>query len=170
MTLFIQSIVLCAIFTVLILPPQFKNPLSQITSYPPAIRGRVASLPQYKDILTATKKKNVVRKMTGTLIAVILLAFLAFFSGKTSFIPAFVHVFVLFFAVNLYDLIVCDLIIFPNSKKVVVPGTEDMAAEYKNPAHHIKGALKGILIGVVAAALAGGIVEIISSLAAGTRV
>jgi len=58
MVLFIQCIVLCVVFTLAILPPQFKNPLSQITSYPPAIRDRVASLPQYKDILAVTKKKN----------------------------------------------------------------------------------------------------------------
>lgn len=164
MALLIQCILFCIFFTFLILPPQFKNPLSQITSYPPAIRERVASLPQYKDVLGVTKKKNIVRKISGTLIAVIILAFLAFFSGKTTFVLAFVHVFILFFVVNMYDLIICDFIIFPNSKKVVIPGTEDMVAEYKNPIHHIKGAIKGILIGTVAAALAGGIVELIEYL------
>lgn len=164
MALLIQCILFCIIFTFLILPPQFKNPLSQITSYPPAIRERVASLPQYKDVLGVTKKKNIVRKISGTLIAVIILAFLAFFSGKTTFVLAFVHVFILFFVVNMYDLIICDFIIFPNSKKVVIPGTEDMVAEYKNPIHHIKGAIKGILIGTVAAALAGGIAELIEYL------
>lgn len=161
MALLIQCILLCIIFTFLILPPQFKNPLSQITSYPPAIRERVASLPQYEDVLGVTKKKNIVRKIVGTLIAVIILSFLAFFSGKTTFVLAFVHVFTLFFVVNMYDLIIFDLIIFPNSKKVVIPGTEDMVAEYKNPIHHIKGAIKGIMIGVVASTLAGGIVELL---------
>ena len=57
------------------------------------------------------------------------------------------------------------MIIFPNSKKVVIPGTEDMVAEYRNPVHHVKGALKGVVIGVAAAALAGGMVEIIRYLA-----
>ena len=165
MALFIQCIVLCIIFTFLILPPQFKNPLSQITSYPPAIRERVASLSQYKDILNVTKKKNVARKIVGTLIAIVALALLAFFSGKTAFFPAFVHVFILFFAVNMFDLIIFDLIVFPNSKKVIIPGTEDMVNEYKNPVHHIKGACKGIIIGVVVAALSGGMVEIISRFA-----
>lgn len=163
MALFIQCIVLCSLFTLVILPPQFKNPLSQIASYPPAIRQRVASLPQYKDILGVTRKKNVARKIVGTLIAIILLAFLAYFSGKTNFTQSFIHVFILFLVVNLYDLIVLDLIVFPNSKKVVIPGTEDMVADYKNPVHHIKGAVKGVVIGLAVAALAGGIVEIIGS-------
>lgn len=164
MTLLIQCILLCIIFTFLILPPQFKNPLSQITSYPPAIRERVASLPQYKDILGVTKKKNIVRKIVGTLIAVIILAFVAFFSGKTTFFLAFVHVFILFFVVNMYDLIIFDLIVFRNSKKVVIDGTEDMVAEYKNSVHHVKGAIKGIMLGIVASTLAGGIVVLISYL------
>jgi len=164
MALLIQCIVLCVIFTFAILPSQFKNPLSQVASYPPAIRDRVASLPQYKDILDVTKKKNIVRKIIGTLIAVVALAFLAFFSGKTTYIQAFVHVFILFFVVNMYDLIILDIIVFAYSKKVVIPGTEDMVKEYKNPIHHIKGACKGIIIGIIAATLAAGIVVIIDCL------
>lgn len=164
MILLIQCVVLCVIFTFVILPPQFKNPLSQITSYPPAIRERVANLPQYKDILDVTKKKNIARKIIGTFIAVILLAFFAFFSGETTFLPAFTHVFILFFVVNMYDLIIFDFIVFAHSKKVVIPGTEDMVKEYKNPIHHVKGAGKGIVIGIIAATLAAGIVEIINYL------
>lgn len=161
MALMIQCIILCIIFTLLILIPQFKNPISQITSYPTAIRKRVESLPQYKNSLPQTKKKSVVRKIAGTLVAVIFLALLAYFTGKTTFISAFIHVFVLFFAVNVYDLIILDLLVFPNSKKVIIPGTEDMIAEYKNPMHHIKGAFKGILIGIVAALLAACLVLLI---------
>ena len=164
MALFIQCIVLCIIFTILILPPQFKNPLSQITSYPPAIRSRVESLPQYKDIIGATKKNNITRKIIGTLIAVIVLVVLTNFSGKTTFVSAFIHVFILFFVVNMYDLVVFDLIVFPHSKKVVIPGTEDMVNEYRNPVHHIQGACKGIVIGVAVATLAAGIVEAINCL------
>lgn len=95
------------------------------------------------------------------ILSVFILAFVAFFSGKRAFAPAFLHVFILFFAVNIYDLIVLDLIIFPNSRKVMIPGTEDMVAEYKNPIHHVKGAAKGVVLGLISASLAGGIVEII---------
>lgn len=161
MGFFIQCVILCVAFTFLILPPQFKNPLSQIASYPPAIQERVASLPQYRDTLDAVRKRNIARKIIGTLIGAILLGGLAFWSGKTDFYSAFVHVFLLFFAVNIYDLVVFDLIIFPNSKKVVIPGTEDMRSAYKNPIHHLKGALKGILIGSIVSAFAGGVVELI---------
>ncbi|OPX42261.1 hypothetical protein CLHUN_39120 [Ruminiclostridium hungatei] len=160
--LFIQCIVLCIIFTFLILPPLFKNPISQIMSYPPEIRKRVESLPQYKDMLSVTKKKNVFRKIVGTVIAVFLLAGLAYLSGKTTFISAFSHVFILFFVVNLYDLVILDFIVFAHCKKVVIPGTEDMFEAYKNPVHHIKGACKGTVISAVAAVLAGSVVAAMS--------
>ena len=162
MLLLVQSVVLCVIFTLLILPPLFKNPLSQIISYPPAIRKRVESLPQYKNTLNSTKNKNVARKIIGALIAIAALACVAFFSGKTTFLSAFTHVFVLFLVVNIYDLIILDFIIFPRSKKVIIPGTEDMTEEYRNPLHHIKGAVKGLVIGTIAALLSGSLVEILA--------
>jgi len=165
MVLFIQCVILCIIFTFLILPPQFKDPLSQITSYPPAIRERVESLPQYKDCLKRTKEKNIARKIVGTIIATIALALLAYLSGNKTFASAFIHVFILFFVVNMYDLIVLDLLIFSNSKKLVIPGTEDMAGEYKNPIHHIRGAIKGSIIGAVVAMLSASLVVLINYIA-----
>lgn len=162
MALLLQSIVLCITFTFLILVPQFKNPLSQILSYPPAIRQRVESLSQYQNSLPQTRQKSLAKKIIGTLLAVFLLAALAWFSGKTTFGPAFLHVFLLFLAVNLYDLVILDLLVFRHSKKVVIPGTEDMTAAYKNPLHHIQGALKGIAIGTLVALLAAGLVALLS--------
>jgi len=52
MVLFIQCIVLCVVFTLAILSPQFKNPLSQITAYPPAIRDSVWYLGRRNQIHT----------------------------------------------------------------------------------------------------------------------
>ena len=43
---------------------------------------------------------------------------------------------------------------------VIIKGTEDLTAEYKNPVHHIKGAIKGIGIGTLAALMAGGLVAL----------
>ena len=49
MLLVIESIVLCVLFTLAVIPPLYKNPIGQIMSYPTAIRKRVESLPEYKD-------------------------------------------------------------------------------------------------------------------------
>lgn len=48
MILFIQCIVCCLLFTVVILSAQYKNPINMIMSYPPNIIQIVEELPQYK--------------------------------------------------------------------------------------------------------------------------
>jgi len=161
MLLFIQCIILCAIFTIIILPAQYKNPLSQFASYPTAIKKRVEELPQYKEYIKQVERGNWKRKILGTLLLTIILAVIAYLSGCKSFGTAFFHVFILFLSVNFYDLIVFDLIIFCHSKKLMIPGTEDMKEEYSNPIHHIKGAIKGCAIGTVVALISASFVIII---------
>ena len=73
---------------------------------------------------------------------------MAYFSGATTTLEIFKHVFILFFFVNIYD-----LIIFRNVKRFRIQGTEDMGKEYKNPKHHIFGAIVGTAIGIIVAGL-----------------
>lgn len=158
MLLLAQCLILCAIFTLLILPPLYRNPLSQFASYPTAIRKRIYALPQYRAFIASVEQKNWMRKILGALLIVALMAAVAYFSGKRTFEAAFIHVFVLLSVVNLYDLIVLDIIIFCHSKRLMIPGTEDMIEEYRNPKHHVIGALKGVGICAVAALLAASLV------------
>ena len=48
MILLIECVVCCLIFTCVILPAQYKDPIVMIASYPPEVIRRVESLPQYK--------------------------------------------------------------------------------------------------------------------------
>jgi hypothetical protein len=60
----------------------------------------------------------------------------------------------LFSAVNLFDLIVLDFLWFAYSPNAVIPGTEDLKAEYKKPGYHLKGFIRGCAIGLIVAAIA----------------
>lgn len=162
MVLFVECVVLCAVFTLIILPSLYKNPIKHIMSYPKEIRERVENLPQYKDIIQVEEKKHLSIKLIAVLIFAIVLAGVAYYSGARNFASAYFHVFMLVFVVNIYDMVVLDIIIFCHSKKTRIPGTEDMDKEYKNPWHHIRGAIIGTVIGSVVALLSGGIVYIIS--------
>ncbi len=86
----------------------------------------------------------------------------AYFSGAKTFNSAYVHVFMLFLAVNVYDVVVLDIGLFCHSKKLRIPGTEDMEQVYRDPWFHVIGGLKGILIGAVTALLSACIVQILS--------
>ena len=46
---------------------------------------RVESMPQYRDVIAVTVSKNIMRKIAGTVAAVVLIAGLAYLSGKTVF-------------------------------------------------------------------------------------
>lgn len=144
------------------LPSLYKEPIKHIMSYPTEIRKRVESLPQYKDVIQKKEKEHLTVKIIAVFMFAIILAVIAYFSGAKSFSKAYIHVFTLFFVVNIYDMIVLDIGLFCHSKKTRIPGTEDMDKEYRSPWYHIKGAGIGTIIGAVVALLSGGMVHFIS--------
>jgi hypothetical protein len=161
MLFIIESIFLCVLFSIGILVPLSKNPIGQIMSFPVEIRKRAESLPQYKDGIKKKEKRHIWFKILGAFAFVLILAVIAFFSGATTFKEAFLYVFFLFFIVNIYDLFIMDIGIFMHCKKFWIPGTEDMIEEYHNPRHHIIGACKGTIIGLLVAFLAAVFIQII---------
>jgi hypothetical protein len=140
------------------LPPLYKNPISQIVSYPTAIRKRVESLSEYQDIVKTIEQKNIAKKIIGSILLAIIFAIISYLSGNKTFLRTVINTFIIFFVVNLYDLIVLDIIIFCHSKKLIIKGTEDMIEEYKNPKHHLIGFMKGICIGFIVSITSGGII------------
>ncbi len=162
MILAIECLIICGIFTIVVLPAQYKNPIKYIMSYPPEIRKRVESLPQYETTIQEEEKEHILKKIIAVLVFSAVLSAVAYFSGAKTFYTAFLHVFLLFFAVNIYDMLVLDLGVFCHSKKLRIPGTEDMDKEYKNYLFHVKGALKGIAIGAVVSLVSACIVFMVS--------
>ncbi|MBB2183758.1 hypothetical protein H0486_12835 [Lachnospiraceae bacterium MD1] len=161
MLFLIESLILCAIFTVVILIPLAKDPASMIMSFPVNVRKRVESLPQYKDKIKKKESNHILVKIVGAVVIVFILSVVAYYSGATTFGKAFFYVFFLFFVANLYDLFILDLAIFMNCKRFWVPGTEDMVEEYRNPLFYTIGAGKGIIIGFFIALLSAGLIQLI---------
>ena len=153
MILAIECIVLCIVFSLVIMIPLYKNPIGQIMSYPKKIRERVESLPQYKDSIKKTEKTHVIVKILSIFVFPLILTIIAYLSGARTPFEVFRHVFILFFAVNLYDTVVMDIIIFRNVKVFRIPGTEDMDKEYKECSHHIIGFFIGTGIGLIVSLL-----------------
>ena len=161
MILFLECIVGCLLFTLMILPAQYKDPIKMIMSYPPNIRKRVEELPQYKDSIQKREKAHIGKKIFGIVLFVFVFSAVAYFFGCRDFKSAFFHVFILFFVVNLFDLLVLDIGVFCHSKKLRIPGTEDMEKDYKDYFFHAKGTFIGTLFGVVIALASAGIIKII---------
>lgn len=158
MILVIQCVILCIVFTLIILPVQYKDPMVLIMSYPPNVIKRVEQLPRYAGCFKERKKKHIGKKIFGIFFFAILFAIVAYFSGCRAFADTFFHVFILFLVVNMYDMLVLDWGIFCHSKKLRIPGTEDMDKDYKDYLFHAKGAMKGTFIGITVAILSGVII------------
>lgn len=161
MILFVECAVCCLLFTLLILPKQYKDPISMIMSYPPEIIKRVEELPQYKGAIRQREKSHISKKIGGLIFLVFVLSIVAYYSGCRSFETTFYHVFTLLFVVNIYDLIVLDWGIFCHSRKLRIPGTEDMEKEYKDYMFHVRGAVVGVALGLVAALLSSCIIHLV---------
>ena len=158
MLLFLQCVAGCALLTAIIMPAQYRDPIKMIMSYPPQVIRRVEQLPQYQGMIQQRERAHLAKKAAGLAVFVFVLAAVAYLSGCRGFGDTFAHVFTLFFTVNLFDLVVLDWGVFCHSKKLRIPGTEDMEAAYKDYAFHARGAVIGTLLGLVVALLAGGLV------------
>ena len=58
MILSIECVILCILFTLIIMPAQYKDPMVMIMSYPPNVIKRVEQLPQYAGCFKERKKKQ----------------------------------------------------------------------------------------------------------------
>jgi hypothetical protein len=155
----IECAFLCGVFTLLTVPALLKDPLSQIASYPPEIRERVRGLPEYSDVFSQRVRAHRMRKVVAAILLCFLFAALPYLAGKHGFGPSFIYVFSMFTVLNLYDLIVLDLIWFCHSMRVRIPRTEDMDQAYKNPKHHVVGAVRGMAIGIAVSAVAAALTQ-----------
>lgn len=157
-----QSAVLCALFTVAIVPAQVRNPMAMIASYPPAIRRRVESLPAYQETAHKDTRRHILRKLVGVVLIVLVLVAVCWASGMRGFSAAFCHTGWLCAAVNAWDLIVLDWLWFPRSKRARIPGTEDMERAYHDPWFHLRGFGKGVMISIVISLLTAGVVALVA--------
>ncbi len=160
MILVIESILLCALFTLMVYIMS-RKPINTLYNYPPRIQERVKSLDEYKDSIPTEKNKIAAKLVACLLFVAILSLILRYVNGYSTFPEAFGYGFLLWTVVNLYDAIVLDIIWFCHDPYFVFKGTEDMVSDYHDYWFHIKGFFIGEGIALVVCALAGLVVQFI---------
>lgn len=159
MIFLIESIV----FSILAAAPVIKNPLFKIYDYPPKIIERAKEMGLITDQQTFRSNRVIAKKaVAALLIAVVLALLLIYVNAATTFGDGFLISYGLWLVVDWFDAIILDCVWFCHSKKVIIPGTEDMTDEYHNYLFHIKASLLGMLIGLPVCALIGGLFIIIA--------
>ena len=155
-----ESIFLCILFTLTIYIIS-RDPIKTLYNYPPKIQRKVESLEEYKDKIPTKKHKLTTKIIASILFLVVICIILKYINGYTTFLESFKYGFILWTIINLYDVLVLDIIWFCHSKRFVIKGTEDMIDEYHNYLFHIKGFFIGELLSLFVCTLAGLIIEFI---------
>ena len=138
-----------------------RKPINTLYNYPPKIQERVRSLEEYKDAVPTKKNKIAVKLIACILFVVILSLILRYINGYTSFPAAFGWGFLLWTIVNLWDVIVLDIIWFCHDPRFVFKGTEDMLKDYHDYLFHIKGFFIGEGLALLVCALSGMVVHFV---------
>ena len=160
MIIVIESVILCALFTIMVYVIS-REPIKTLYNYPPKIQERVKSLDEYKEKIPTQENKVVAKIIASILFLIIICLVLRYVNGYTTFIESFKYGFLLWTIVNLYDAIVLDIIWFCHDKHFVFKGTEDMVQEYHNYLFHIKGFFIGEILALVICTLAGLIIQFV---------
>ena len=154
MIIAIESVVLRLIFTLMVYLMS-RDPIKTLYNYPPKIQERVKALDAYKDQIPTRKNKAAAKIIATMLFVIILSLILRYVNGYTTFLEAFGYGFLLWTVVNLWDMIVLDIIWFCHDPHFVFKGTEDMVSDYHDYGFHIKGFFIGEMLALVVCALAG---------------
>ena len=160
MIIIIESIVLCLVFSIMVYFMS-REPIKTLYNYPPKIQERVKSLKEYKDKIPTQENKIAAKLSACLLFIAILCIVLRYINGYKTFIESFSYGFLLWTVVNLWDVIVLDIIWFCHDKQFIFKGTEDMINEYHNYWFHIKGFFIGESLALIVCTIAGLIIQFI---------
>ena len=154
MILLVESVVLCLLFTGMVYVLS-RDPIQTLYNYPPAIQERVKSLPEYRDKIPTQKNKLAAKLVASVLFVAVLALILRYVNWYTRFWEAFGCGFLLWTVVNLWDVLVLDILWFCRDPHFVFKGTEDMVSDYHDYWFHVKGFCIGEGLALVVCALAG---------------
>lgn len=160
MIIVIECVVLCVLFTLMVYVMS-RNPIATLYNYSPKVQERVKSMEEYKDKIPTTKNKITAKITAAIMIVIIVSLILRYINKCTTFTQAFGSSFLIWTIVNIYDVIVMDILWFCHSPKFVFEGTEDMISEYRNYCFHIKQGFIGQLIGTIVCVIVGIVVQFV---------
>lgn len=156
MLFLIESIVACALFTLLIKLISHNRQEVFTNDYPPVVTDRLRVLGLIAEKPPA-KKTDMIRKLAAVIVFALLFALLMrYVNGTEAFWEAALTVYGLWLVVDWYDFLVVDILLAPFDKFYQKSGISafDKSAVW----FHFMGSLRGMVLGVICAVLAGTLV------------
>ena len=140
------------VFTICGINMAKKGRLGLIQEYPKAIQNRCRELGLIEESSGKLMKKATIGKIGFFIGYIVLQTVLAYYiGGVRTFFAGWQHAYLMWVAEMWFDALVVDCLWFCHSKKMVIPGTEDMVDAYHDYWHHIKYAVIGMFTQAVIA-------------------
>ena len=158
MLFLIESVVACALFTLLIKLISHNRQEVFTNDYPPVVTDKLRELGLIRKKPPA-KKKDIIRKLTAMIVFAFLFALLMrYVNGIETFWEAALTVYGLWLVVDWYDFLVMDILLAPFDKFYQKSGVSafDKSAVW----FHFKGSLRGMALGIICAVLVGVLVSL----------
>lgn len=143
----IESVVICLIFTLMVYIFS-RDPIKTLFNYPTRIQDRIKSLDEYKSVIPDNKDKLSKKIIASIVIVVFFSLLLRYVNGYRGFIETFKYAYILWSIVNIYDVVVMDIIWFCHDSYFVIKGSEDMVDDYHDYLFHIRQGFIGQLIAI----------------------
>ena len=158
----IETVVLTILFTIGVVAGS-KNPVDTVCDMPEPIINRCLELGLIDENRKADSPQTRRKKLGAAIIIVLIMTFtLCFVNHATNFLQGFLISYIIWLIVDWYDCFVIDWIWVCHSKKLIIPGTEDLVDFYKDYRFYFIGSLKGMVIGLPACLLVGVLVQIVN--------
>ena len=152
--LIIEIIILCTIFFVLCYlgtGTDEKN-LKSYASYPDEVQRRIREADEYQGKYHEAKK--LVTWLTNLVVFLVIFMIFGLFIREKDFMQNFLNLLILGQALNIFDLVVIDLLWWRNSKRIRLSKVPEKVL-YQNPKKHIQAFLRAIPMYIVVAAVDG---------------
>ena len=116
-----------------------------IQEYPKAIQDRCRELGLIQESSGKLARKATIGKLGLFIGYIFLQTVLAYYiGGARTFFEGWFHGYIMWVAEIWFDALVVDCLWFCHSKKMIIPGTEDLVDAYHDYWHHIKYAVIGM--------------------------
>lgn len=145
MLLIIESITICLIMWLIcfLATGTYEKNLIGLRSYPVEIQEMIKANEKYKN---KVKLQNLIKIfITNLIMFVVILFIFGIFIKSNDFKTNFINILVLGEVLNLFDLIVIDLLWWRNTKRIRFKDIPEKK-EYQNPKQHIDSFLRGIIM------------------------
>ena len=153
MKLLLESIIfIIFVYAVIGISTVKKGKLGMIQEYPKAIQDRCRELGLIEENADKLTKKATIGKLGVFCGYMILQTVLAYYiGGARTFVEGWLQGYIMWIAEMWFDALVVDCLWFCHSKRMIIPGTEDLVDVYHDYWYHIKYAVIGMFTQAVIA-------------------